>query len=161
LIGEFISDSGLPKVLQHQEKEVNEPLVLNNGTKIVSTRIPLINEQQHLIGAFAIFKDSQEILRLAEENTDLKEVKTMLEAIINSTDEELSVDDEHGASIMIDPADNGITGLRDKAVIGKAATVDIYGGESMDFVVLDTRGPVSGVKMKVGAEKKEVLVNAS
>src|SRR5699024_11640481 len=66
LIGEFISDSGLPKVLQHQEKEVNEPLVLNNGTKIVSTRIPLINEQQHLIGAFAIFKDSQEILRLAE-----------------------------------------------------------------------------------------------
>src|SRR5699024_12767836 len=32
LIGEFISDSGLPKVLQHQEKEVNEPLVLNNGT---------------------------------------------------------------------------------------------------------------------------------
>src|SRR5699024_1870123 len=96
LIGACISNSDLPIMLQHQEKEVNEPLVLNNGTKIVSTRIPLINEQQHLIGAFAIFKDSQEILRLAEENTDLKEVKTMLEAIINSSDEAISVVDEYG-----------------------------------------------------------------
>lgn len=161
LIGEFISDSGLPKVLQHQEKEVNEPLVLNNGTKIVSTRIPLINEQQHLIGAFAIFKDSQEILRLAEENTDLKEVKTMLEAIINSSDEAISVVDEHGNGLMINPAYTRITGLPKKAVIGKPATVDIYEGESMHFQVLKTRRPIRGVKMKVGSEKKEVLVNAS
>ncbi len=87
------------------------------------------------IGAFAIFKDSDEIISLAEENTDLKEVKSMLEAIIHSSEEAISVVDETGKGIMINPAYTRITGLTEKDVIGKPATVDISEGESMHMRV--------------------------
>lgn len=160
-IRNVIQNTRLPKILQHQEKEVNQKLMLHNKKKIITTRIPLINNKNHLIGAFALFKDSSEVQKLAEENTDLKEIKTMLEAIIHSSDEAISVVDENGNGLIINPAYTRITGLTEKDVIGKPATVDIYEGESMHFHVLKTRRPVRGEKMKVGPHRKEVLVNVA
>src|SRR5699024_7982935 len=71
-IKEIVKNTQLPKVLKHLNKEVNQKLTLENGKEIITTRIPLLNENNHLIGAFAIFKDSNEVITLAEENTDLK-----------------------------------------------------------------------------------------
>src|SRR5690625_3563589 len=93
-IKKYIKNSRLPNVLRTQQKEVNQPFILNNNKQIVTTRIPLINQENRLIGAFAIFKENDGIIRLAEENTDLKEVKTMLEAIIQSSNEAIIVVDE-------------------------------------------------------------------
>ena len=160
-IKEIIKNSRLPKVLQNQQKELNQKLHLTNGKQIISTRVPLINDDNKLIGAFALFKDSNEVVRLAEENTDLKEIKTMLEAIIHSSDEAISVVDENGNGIIINPAYTRITGLTEKQVLGKPATVDISEGESMHLKVLRTRRPVRGANMKVGPSKKEVIVNVA
>lgn len=160
-IRSIVKNSRLPKVLQNHQKEVNQKLTLENGKEIVVTRIPLINEKNRLIGAFAIFKDSNEVISLAEENTDLKEIKTMLEAIIHSSDEAISVVDEMGNGLIINPAYTRITGLTEKEVIGKPATVDISEGESMHLRVLETRRPVRRARMKVGPYKKEVLVNVA
>lgn len=160
-IRDIIKNSRLPNVLESLEKEVNQKFTLENGKKIITTRIPLVNERNLLVGAFSIFKDSDEVISLAEENTDLKEVKTLLEAIIHSSDEAISVVDENGKGIMINPAYTRITGLTEKDVIGKPATVDISEGESMHMRVLKTRRPVRGAKMKVGPHKKEVIVNVA
>lgn len=160
-IKELIKNSRLPKVLQNQRKEVNQKLNLTNGKQIISTRVPLINDDNRLVGAFALFKDSHEVIRLAEENTDLKEIKTMLEAIIHSSDEAISVVDEKGNGLIINPAYTRITGLTEKEVLGKPATVDISEGDSMHLKVLRTRRPVRGAKMKVGPSKKEVIVNVA
>ncbi|MEI3611764.1 sigma-54 interaction domain-containing protein [Pseudogracilibacillus sp. SO30301A] len=160
-IKEIIKNSRLPNVLQNQQKELNQKLNLTNGKQIISTRVPLINDDNRLIGAFALFKDSNEVVRLAEENTDLKEIKTMLEAIIHSSDEAISVVDENGNGLIINPAYTRITGLTEKQVLGKPATVDISEGESMHLKVLRTRRPVRGAKMKVGPSKKEVIVNVA
>ena len=151
----------MPKVLQKQAKEINQKFVINHDKHIITTRIPLINDHNHLIGAFAIFKDTNEVMRLAEENTDLKEIKTMLEAIIYSSDEAISVVDEDGSGLIINPAYTRITGFSENEVIGKPATVDIAEGESIHFQVLKTRRPVRGAKLKVGPKNREVLVNAS
>lgn len=160
-IKQVIPNTRLPNVLRNRLKEVNQKLSLRNGKQIVSTRIPLINDKNRLVGAFAIFKDSNEVIRLAEENTDLKEIKTMLEAIIHSSDEAISVVDENGIGMMINPAYKKITGLTEKEVIGKPATVDISEGESIHFKVLETRRPIRGAKIKVGPNKNEVIVNAA
>lgn len=160
-IRDIVENSQLPNVLQNLEKEVNQKFTLENGKEIISTRVPLVNDKKMLVGAFAIFKDSDEIISLAEENTDLKEVKSMLEAIIHSSEEAISVVDETGKGIMINPAYTRITGLTEKDVIGKPATVDISEGESMHMRVLKTRRPVRGAKMKVGPHKKEVIVNVA
>ncbi|WP_010650803.1 sigma-54 interaction domain-containing protein [Oceanobacillus massiliensis] len=160
-VKELISSSRLPHVLQSKRKEVNQKITLENGKRLVSTRNPIINEIGELVGAFAVFKDITEVMKLAEENTDLNEIKTMLEAIIKSSDEAISVVDEHGLGLIINPAYTRITGLKETDVIGQPATVDISEGESMHMKVLQTRRPVRGVHMKVGPAKKDVIVNVA
>lgn len=157
----MIENSRLPFIMQSRTREVNQKLVLENDKKIITTRIPIINADDHLVGAFALFKDITEVVNLAEENTDLKEIKIMLEAIIQSSDEAISVVDEDGKGMMINPAYTRITGLSRTDIIGKSATVDISEGESMHLKVLQTRQPVRGVRMKVGSTKKDVLVNVA
>lgn len=160
-IGDIITNTRLPDTLKNRRKDVNQKLILENGKKIVTTRIPIINSQKRLMGAFAVFKDITEVVNLAEENTDLIEIKTLLEAIIYSSDEAISVVDETGVGMMINPAYTRITGLRESEIVGKPATTDISKGESMHMKVLQTRRAVRGVSMKVGPSKREVLVNVA
>ncbi len=114
-----------------------------------------------MLGALSIFKDITDAVELAEEVTNLKEVRTMLEAIIQSSDEAISVVDEQGKGILINRAYTKMTGLTDKEVVGKPAGADISEGESMHLKVLETRRPVRGVRMKVGPNKKDVIVNVA
>ncbi|WP_067728131.1 sigma 54-interacting transcriptional regulator [Oceanobacillus damuensis] len=160
-IKELVDSTRLPHVLKTQRKEVNQKLIFENGKKVISTRIPIINEVGELIGAFAVFKDITEVMKLAEENTDLNEIKTMLEAIIKSSDDAISVVDENGNGLIINPAYTRVTGLHEEDVIGLPATVDISEGESMHMKVLQTRRAVRGARMKVGPAKKEVIVNVA
>lgn len=160
-ITEVIKNSQLPDVLQTLEKEINQKFTLDNGRQIVCNRIPLISDQNQLIGAFTVFKDITEVVKLAEENTDLNEIKNLLEAIIKSSYEAISVVDEKGNGIMINPAYTKITGLTEKDILGKPASVDIHEGESMHMKVLQTGKSVNGVRMKVGQFRKDVIVNVA
>ncbi|MDX5474307.1 MAG: sigma 54-interacting transcriptional regulator [Bacillaceae bacterium] len=158
---EFIPSSRLIDVLHSKKIEKNKELLLENGKKIITTRSPLIDEDGKVIGAFSVFKDITEVVNLAEEVTNLKGIQTMLEAIIQSSDDAISVVDEFGRGLLINPAYSRLTGLKKEQIIGKPATTDISEGESMHMKVLETRRPVRGVKMKVGPSKKEVLVNVA
>lgn len=160
-IREIIPDSALPNILQTKEKEINKQLILENGKKVITTRIPIIDDSNQLIGSFAVFKDITEVVELAEKVTDLKEIQTMLKAIIQSSEEAISVVDENGIGLMINPAYTKITGLHEEEIIGKPATTDISEGESVHYEVLRTRKPVRGRKMKVGPYDKDVLVNVA
>ncbi|MBM7577533.1 sigma 54-interacting transcriptional regulator [Jeotgalibacillus terrae] len=153
--------SGLPRIIETGRAENNQELMLDNGTKVVTTRIPMVNESGDIIGAFAVFKDITEVVNLAEEMTNLKEIQTMLEAIIQSSDDAISVVDEQGRGIMINRAYTRLTGLTEAEVINQPAEADISEGESMHMKVLKTRRAVRGVKMVVGPNKKEVAVNVA
>lgn len=89
------------------------------------------------------------------------EIQTMLEAIIQCSEEAISVVDEHGRGLIINPAYTRITGLTEEQVIGQPATADISEGESMHMKVLKTRRPVRGISMRVGPKKREVVVNVA
>lgn len=160
-ITDIIPNSELPRILETRRMETNQEQVLFNGFKIITTRIPLIDENGRLFGAFAVFKDITGVLNLAEEVTNLKEIQTMLQAIIQSSDDAISVVDDVGRGIMINRAYSRITGLKEEEVIGQPATADISEGESMHMRVLQTRRPVRGVAMRVGPNKKEVVVNVA
>ncbi len=160
-IYECIPDSRLPDILTTRAIEVNQEFVLKNGRKIITTRIPMVNESGMLLGAFAVFKDITEVVNLAEEITNLKEIQTLLEAIIQSSEEAISVVDEDGRGILINRAYTRITGLEKEQVIGKPANADISEGESMHMQVLKTRRAVRGARMKVGPHEKDVIVNVA
>ncbi|MFD3447806.1 sigma 54-interacting transcriptional regulator [Microbacteriaceae bacterium 4G12] len=158
---EVIPKSKLPSVLRTKKIDINQEVELGNGKKIISTRIPIISNQGEVQGSFAVFKDITEIVELAEEVTNLKEIQILLEAIIQSSEEAISVVDELGRGIMINPAYTKLTGLTKDDVIGKPATADIAEGESMHMKVLQTRRPVRGIHMKVGSKKRDVVVNVA
>lgn len=165
VIGEHIltvlPSSGLPRVLETRQTEFHQEVELANGKKLITTRIPIIDDNGKLFGALAVFKDITELVALAEEITDLKEVRMMLEAIIHSSEEAISVVDENGNGILINPAYTRLTGLTEEDVIGKPATADIAEGESMHMQVLKTRRPVRGARMKVGPKNRDVVVNVA
>ncbi|MEH6891309.1 sigma 54-interacting transcriptional regulator [Bacillus sp. JJ864] len=158
---EVIPTSKLLRIIRTKQIEINQELTLDNGKKIISTRIPILNEIGEVQGAFAVFKDITEIVNLAEEVTDLKEIQTLLEAIIYSSEEAISVVDEQGRGLVINPAYTKLTGLSDEDIIGKPATTDIVEGESMHMKVLRTRRAVRGIHMKIGQKKRDVIVNVA
>ena len=160
-ISTIIPNGMLPRVLRTRTIESNQEVILENGLKVISTRIPIIENKGLLIGAFSVFKDISEAVHMAEQITDLKEIETKLKAIFYSSDEAISVVDEEGIGIMINPAYTRITGLTENQVIGKPATTDIAVGESVHMKVLKTRRAVRGVAMLVGPNKKEVVVNGA
>ncbi|NPC93233.1 sigma 54-interacting transcriptional regulator [Bacillus sp. WMMC1349] len=160
-IEKVIPTTKLPRILNTREPEYHQKQFLHPNRQIVTTRIPIIDNGGTLLGALSIFKDITDAVELAEEVTNLKEVRTMLEAIIQSSDEAISVVDENGIGMMINRAYTKMTGLSTDQVIGKPANTDISEGESMHLKVLETRRPVRGVRMKVGPNKKEVIVNVA
>ena len=158
---EVIPTSKLLRIIRTKKIEVNHELTLENEKKIITTRIPILKEGGEVQGAFAIFKDITEVVDLAEEVTDLKEIQTLLEAIINSSEEAISVVDEKGRGLVINPAYTKLTGLTEEDIIGKPATTDIVEGESMHMKVLRTRRAVRGIHMKIGQKKRDVIVNVA
>jgi len=160
MASEVIPNTRLHVILQTGITELNQQQKLGSTT-IVTNRVPVRDEEDKVIGAVAIFRDISEIIGLAEEITNLKQMKTLLHAVINSTQDAISVVDENGLGIMINPAYTRLTGLTEADVINKPATVDIAEGESTHFRVLRTRKPVRGVRLKVGPNKKEVMVNVA
>ncbi|MDW7674983.1 MAG: sigma-54-dependent Fis family transcriptional regulator [Bacillota bacterium] len=159
-VTEVIVNTRLPQVLESGISELNRQQELGN-IKIITSRVPVKNHLGKIVGAVAVFKDITEMKNLAEELTNLKEIQVLLEAIINSTQDAISVVDENGIGIMINPAYTRLTGLTKEDVINKPASVDIAEGESMHFQVLRTKKPVKGVRMKVGPRRKEVLVDVA
>ncbi|WP_186578020.1 sigma 54-interacting transcriptional regulator [Aquibacillus kalidii] len=160
-IRKIIDHSRLPHTLRSCMKEMNREFVLPNGKKVITSRVPIIDSKQTLVGAFAVFRDMTDVANLAEQVTGLKEVKKMLEAIFYSSQEAISVVDESGRGIMINPAYSNITGLKEEDVVGKPASTDISEGESIHMKVLQTRRAVRGARMRVGPTNKEVIVNVA
>lgn len=160
-IQEVISETKLPEVLKSGITEVNQEHTIGNTLEIMTSRFPLVDASGGIIGAFAVFKDMTEALTLAKEITDLEKVQTMLEAIIHSSDDAISVVDEKGYGILVNPAYTRITGLLEREVIGKPATADISEGESIHMKVLETKKPVRGVNMRIGENNNEVIVNVA
>ncbi|QZT32669.1 sigma 54-interacting transcriptional regulator [Caldalkalibacillus thermarum TA2.A1] len=158
---DWIPNSRLNIVLQTGQSELHQEQWLNNERRIITNRVPVISEDGEVIGAVAVFRDITDVTTLAEEVLDLKETRSLLEAIINSSEDAISVVDQNGIGLMINPAYTRLTGLKAEDVIGKPADVDISEGESMHMQVLKTKKPVRGVPMKVGKYRKDVVVNVA
>ncbi len=164
VLGKHITDvihtTRLPYILKTGESELNRKQPLGD-INIVTNRMPVKDEKGEIIGAVAVFRDITEILDLADEITNLKEMQSMFRAIFNSTQDAISVVDQNGIGVLVNPAYTRLTGLSVKDVIGKFCTVDIAEGESIHLKVLETKKSVKGTRLKVGPNKKDVIVDAA
>jgi len=159
-VRDVIPNTRLHIVLETGEAELDQ--IQDTGmTTVMTNRVPVRNARGEIVGAMAIFRDISEIKRLGCEIAELKETRTLLEAIVNSTQDAISVVDEKGMGLLINPAYTRLTGMTEREVLHRPATVDIAEGESMHLQVLRTRQPVKHVPMKVGAARREVLVDVA
>ena len=157
---EVIPNTRLHVVLSEGKPEINQEQRLNDVV-IVTNRVPVRDEEGDIIGAVAVFRDITEIRTLTDKVTGLWNVQSLLEAVIESTADAISVADEQGNNMIVNPAYTRLTGLTKDAVLNKPVTVDIAEGESMHLKVLRSGQPVRNVRMKVGPAKKEVIVNVA
>lgn len=155
-----IKNTRLMHILETGDFELNRQQDLGN-IKIITNRMPVKDENGEIIGAVAVFRDITEILDLASEITNLKEIQSLLEGILYSTQDAISVVDQNGLGIMFNPAYVKLTGLSEEDVMGKPATVDIAEGESIHMKVLATKKPVKNTRLKVGPNRKEVVAQAA
>ncbi len=160
-ITEVIPNSRLDRVLLNGQTELNKKFVLPNGIEIVTNRVPVTDQNGNVIGAVAVFRDISELKNLSQQIIDLESMRSLLQAIINSSEDAISVVDTNGIGILINPAYTRLTGLKPEDIIGKPAETDISEGESMHRKVLRTKQPVRGVQLKVGPHRKDVFVNVA
>ncbi|MCH4889988.1 sigma-54-dependent transcriptional regulator [Acidaminobacter sp. JC074] len=160
-ITEVIENTRLPHIMISGQAELDQKQQLGN-TEIITNRMPVKDKNGHIIGAIAVFRDISEVAGLAEKITNLKQVRSMLEAIINATQDAISVVDENGYGILINPAYSRLTGYYDEDIIGKLSTVDLGDdGESIHLEVLRKQAPVTGLKFNVGLNRRDVYVSAA
>lgn len=156
---EVIPNTRLHIVVRTGIPEVDE--VQNVGDNIIITsRMPLKDENDNVVGAVAVFRDITSMRKLAEEITNLHQIEARLKAIIDSTYDAISVADENGNVVLVNKAYTKITGLKPEDVIGKPATVDIAEGESIHMMISKTKKPIYNARLKVYPSKREVIVNA-
>jgi PAS domain S-box-containing protein len=159
-IEEMVENTRLLFILKTGISELNQQQQLGD-TVIVTNRMPVKNEKDEIIGAIAVFRDISEVLVLAEEITNLKEIQSLMSAIFNSTQDAISVVDQNGNGVLINPAYTRLTGYSEKDIIGRHCTVDLSEGDSVHLQVLATGKPVKSTRIRTGHMKKEVLVEAA
>lgn len=159
-VAEVVVNTRLMYILNTGEYELNRKQDLGNN-KIITNRMPVKDDQGVIIGAVAVFRDITDMINWKSEIVDLKEMQSMLEAILYATQDAISVVDQNGVNVMINPAYTRLTGLRERDIIGKPATADIVEGDSIHMKVLETKKPVKNRKLKVGINKKDVLATAA
>jgi len=91
----------------------------------------------------------------------LAEKERMLEAIIHCTSEAISVANQAGETMLINPAYTRMTGYTEGDVIGKPASADIGMQESVHLRVLETGESVRDARMKIGQDRRDIIVNAA
>lgn len=160
-ISKVIENTRLLFVLESGKAELDQKQQLGD-INIITNRMPVFDKQGVIVGAIAVFRDIDELTKLAEKITDLKQIYSMLQAIINSTQDAISVVDENGIGVLINPAYSKLTGYYEKDIIGKKCTVDLRDDEeSIHLEVLEKQKPITGIRFNVGLSKRDVYVSAA
>ncbi len=106
-------------------------------------------------------KDNNEIKPIDNHLNNLEEYKSLLEAIFLSTQDAISVVNNEGKHIMVNPAYTKITGINTEEILGKEAQYDVAEGESVHLRVLETKSAIEGVTLKLRPTGKIVIAQAS
>ena len=159
-IENVIPNTRLPIILKTGIKELNSIQKFRDN-EIITNRIPLFNEEGKIIEAFAVVTDITQIKKMTSEINNLHEYTHQLKSILDSTQDAISVVDEYGIGIYVNPAYIKMIGMTEKDIIGKPATADIAEGESILMRVLETQKPIKGALLKVLPNKKQIIVDGA
>src|SRR5699024_4323769 len=160
LIGKNI-ESIIPNIYENLKRKswkikLKDPVLYNNKTLFVYL-LPALAHDRKVI----LLRDVSNIVRIKNELKEIRKTNYMLEAIIDSIQDAVSVVDENGNGILINKAYTEMVGLTKEDVISKPATVDIIKGESVHMNVLKSGKEIKNYPLKVGLNKTDVVISGS
>jgi PAS domain S-box-containing protein len=100
---DVIPDSRLHIVLASGAEELNQEQRIGNRV-IMTNRVPVRDPEGTIVGAAAHFRDITEIRSLSDAVAGLWNVRSLLEAVIESTADAVSAADERGNTIIVNTA---------------------------------------------------------
>jgi PAS domain S-box-containing protein len=159
-IEEIVVNTRLPYILETGEYELDWQQHLRDF-EIISSRMPVKNKYGEIIGAIAIFRNITDRLNLDKQLTTMNEFKSLLQALFQAVQDAISVVDENGNHIMINPAYTRITGITTDEIYGKDANYDVAKGESVHMKVLRTKKPVGNTKISTKPSGKVVVARGA
>lgn len=155
-IERIIPDINRGLIIKAWNTELEEIIKIDNRTILLYSPPVLVQDKKIIL-----LKDISNIVEMVNESIHINETNYMLEAIIDSIQDAVSVVDEKGNGILINKAYTHMVGLTPKDVINKPATIDIVKGESVHMKVLETGKKIKGLPLKVGLNKTDVIISGS
>lgn len=153
----IICDSGLAKTLQTRKKEINQRVRLGNGQEIITTRVPIINQENRLTGAFAYFKAVADVQISAEENTNLKQITATLATLVNTINDAICIVNEKGAIIHSNSAYAELSKLIGQGLIGKQSLTIGTAVNKLHLQIMKTRRKIK--EEKIISAEREIIIN--
>lgn len=159
-VSDIVINTRLPYVLETGEHELEWHQQLRNY-EIITSRIPIKDQSGKTIGAMAVFRNVTDTYNLDKQLSSLNEYKSLLQAVFAAVQDAISVVDENGNHIMVNPAYTRITGVTADEIYGKPAGYDIEEGESIHLKILNTKRPVHNTKMMIRPSGKMVIARGA
>ena len=152
--------TGLLKVLATGEPQYNQKQVLGQTTLVVN-RTPIIMDGA-VVGAVAVFQDTYDLEAISAELSMVKDLNRELEAIFDSTYDEIFVTDGNGVTLRVNAACERLYGLKASDLIGKnVRELEAQGifSPSITLIVLKERQRVT--MMQTTKTGRKLIVTAT
>jgi PAS domain S-box-containing protein len=164
-IGRVIPSSRLPITMKTRSADINRYQALTEDTIIIYSNFPIFDYRKHVIGGIAVFRDLSGIDAVpADLHTmkSLKETQIMMRAIMDSTQDAVSIVDENGVTVLVNKAHTRMTGWKEEDVIGRHCTaLDAPEGKSVHMRVLKSKVPVRNQYLTIPEKGKEYLLDGT
>ena len=114
------NDTGLISVLETGATQMNQKTIFGNS-QIITKRSPIVKNNK-IVGAVAIFQDVTELQKMASELEEVKDLKSTLDSIVNSSLDCIVVVDKNGFITMMNEAYGEFLQTDPKKALGKHIT---------------------------------------
>ena len=136
VVGRFVADvmpndTGLMSVLETGTTQMNQKTTFGNS-QIITKRSPIVKNNK-IVGAVAIFQDVTELQKMASELEEVKDLKSTLDSIVNSSLDCIVVVDKNGYITMMNEAYGEYLQTDPKKALGKHIT-DVIENTRMHIV---------------------------
>ncbi len=142
-IDDVIPGSGLRQVLKMGSGITNQQHVV--GSCKVLTNLSPIRKGNKILGAVNVFQDITELQSVAAELESVKDLKSILESVVESLFEGIVVVDKNGIITMLNQAYGDFLGIDATTAVGHPAT-DIIPNTRMHLVVQNRKAEIGDVQ---------------
>lgn len=159
-VSEISPVARMPEVIKDAIAEINHTTKIDEETTLVTSRMPIWDDDGEVIGAVAIFKEVPQLEQLSTEVNRLEEMQSMMEAIFSAAQDAISVANQNGINVMMNKAYSKLIGMKPSELIGQPCDIDCK-GKSIHRAVLESGQEQKGFHMVVGRHNKEIIAQGA